>query len=137
MSAFVLDCSVAMSWCFDDEARPETDAILDRLRDDGAVVPSLWSWEVANVLNAAMRRARIKPADVTVRLGLLATLPIAADPEGTSRAWRETLRLAQTEALSVYDAAYLELAIRLGCDLATTDVDLRRAAVRQGVALTP
>ena len=137
MSAFVLDCSVTMSWCFEDEARPETDEILDRLGIDGATVPSLWYWEVANVLNLGARRGRISSSDVAARLNFLGALPIAADTEGPTRAWRETLLLAQTHKLTVYDAAYLELANRLGFDLATTDVALRSAARALGITVIP
>lgn len=137
MTAFVLDCSVTMSWCFQDEARPETDALLERLRDDGAIVPQLWFWEVANVLNMAVRRKRIDAVGASAQLGVLATLPITPDPDGVAHAWRETLRLAQSEGLTVYDASYLELARRIGADLATTDSDLRAAAERRGVTVVP
>lgn len=137
MTAFVLDCSVTMSWCFQDEARAETDALLERLRDDGAIVPQLWFWEVANVLNIAVRRGRIDAVGASAQLGVLASLPITPDPEGVAQAWRETLRLAQAEGLTVYDASYLELATRTGADLTTTDTDLRAAAVRCGVTVAP
>ncbi|CAN5169121.1 type II toxin-antitoxin system VapC family toxin [soil metagenome] len=136
-SAFVLDCSIAMSWCFEDEARAETDLLLDRLRDDGAMVPALWFWEVANVLNGAVRRGRLGVTDVAARLALLSALPIAADDEGAARAWRETLTLAGTHGLTVYDAAYLELAARHGADLATNDKALREAAARVGIKAIP
>ena len=137
MSAFVLDCSVTMSWCFNDEARPETDELLDQLGTYGATVPSLWYWEVANVLNLGARRGRISSSDVAARLNFLGALPIAADTEGPTRAWRETLLLAQTHKLTVYDAAYLELANRLGLDLATTDVALRSGARALGITVIP
>jgi predicted nucleic acid-binding protein len=137
MSALVLDCSLAMAWCFEDEASPEADAVLERVRDNGAIVPALWFWEVANVLTLAARRGRIATGDVAARLGLLAALPIRADDDGVGRAWRETALLAQAEALTVYDAAYLELALRLGGDLATLDTDVRRAADRLGVKALP
>ena len=137
MTVFVLDCSVTMSWCFQDEARPETDALLERLRDDGAIVPQLWFWEVANVLNMAVRRKRINAVGASAQLAVFATLPITPDPDGVTQAWRETLRLAQAEGLTVYDASYLELARRTGADLATTDSDLRAAAMRLGVTVVP
>ncbi len=137
MTAFVLDCSIAMSWCFEDEARPEADRLLDRLRDEGAIVPMLWFWEVANVLNSAVRRGRLAPREVAARLGLFAALPIEVDQEGVSRAWRETLALAQAQSLTVYDAAYLELAIRLGADLATYDRELQVAAAGLGLRVVP
>jgi predicted nucleic acid-binding protein len=137
MTAFVLDCSIAVSWCFEDEAAPATDALLERVRDHGAIVPSLWHWEIANVLTVAVRRNRITASDESARLSLLATLPIATDSEGVARAWRETLLLAQTHALTVYDASYLELAVRLGADLATKDASLARVAKAVGVTVVP
>lgn len=137
MTAFILDCSVAAAWCFEDEAQPETDALLDRLRTAGAVVPALWYWEVANVLAGAVRRRRLSSADAAARLNVLAALPVQADDEGVARAWRETALIAEAEGLTVYDAAYLELAIRTGGELATLDRDLRAAATRRGVRVIP
>lgn len=110
---------------------------LERVRDDGAFVPALWIWEVANVLALAARRGRIGGGDVAARLALMTALPIRVDDEGVARAWRETALLAQAETLTVYDAAYLELALRLGADLATLDTELRRAAGRVGVRVLP
>lgn len=137
MSGLVLDCSVAISWCFEDEAAAETDALLHRVRDEGASVPALWRWEVANVLLTAMRRGRITAGEAHARLTLLGALPIATDAEGPSRAWREALLLAQTHGLTAYDAAYLELALRLNVPLATKDADLMRAASAMGLQAIP
>jgi predicted nucleic acid-binding protein len=137
MTGLVLDCSVATSWCFEDEAAPETDALLERVRDEGAIVPALWLWEVANVLTSAVRRRRITASDARARLALLATLPIVADPDGPSRAWREAFLLAQTHKLTAYNAAYLELAVRGGRDLATKDTNLQQAARAIGVKVIP
>jgi predicted nucleic acid-binding protein len=137
VNALVLDCSLAMAWCFEDEASAAADAILERVRDDGALVPALWAWEVANVLTLAARRGRIGGGDVAARLALMTALPIRVDDEGVARAWRETALLAQAETLTVYDAAYLELALRLSADLATLDTELRRAAGRVGVRVLP
>jgi predicted nucleic acid-binding protein len=133
----VLDCSVAVSWCFEDEASPATDDLLDRVRDEGAIVPALWRWEVANVLLVGVRRGRLSAGDASARLSLIDTLSIAQDADASEKAWRETFLLAQTHALSAYDAAYLELALRLGADLATKDADLRRAATGLGVKVVP
>ena len=133
----VLDCSLAMAWCFEDEASAAAYAILERVRYDGALVPALWVWEVANVLTLAARRGRIGGGDVAARLALMTALPIRVDDEGVARAWRETALLAQAETLTVYDAAYLELALRMGADLATLDTELRSAAVRVGVRVLP
>ena len=126
-----------MAWCFEDEAGAETDRLLERLRDEGARVPSLWFWEVANVLTGAVRRGRLTPTEATARLGLLAALPIEIDHEAASRAWRETLMLAQAHDLTVYDAAYLELAARRRADLATSDKALRIAGAQLGLSVIP
>ncbi len=134
---FVLDCSVAVAWCIDDEAAPATDALLDRARDEGAWVPGLWPLELANVLLQATRRGRLGVAEATARLGLLGKLPIRIDDETASRAWREALALARAEDLTTHDAAYLELALRRGLPLATLDKTLRQAAARNGVGLLP
>ena len=137
MSALVLDCSMAMAWCFEDEASPQSDALLERVRDEGAIVPALWFWEVANVLMLAARRGRIEAADVAGRLGLLSVLPIRVDDEAVARAWREAALLAQGQTLTVYDAAYLELAIRHAAPLASLDAKMRRAAAGLGLAILP
>ena len=135
----VLDCSVAVAWCFDDEATPQLDGLLDRVQRDGAVVPSLWTLEITNVLLQAGRRGRITPAAIQERLGLLDMLPIETDAAGTGRGWRGTVlvALATAEVLTAYDATYLELAIRRSVALATADKALRRAAARHGLAVLP
>ena len=133
MSALVIDSSAALSWCFEDEASPESDALFERVRDQGAVVPGLWHLEVANVLLQAEKRGRIATGDVAMRLELIAQMPITTDNETTARVWREILALARAEGLIIYDATYLELAIRRGLPLQTKDEALIRAAHRRGV----
>jgi predicted nucleic acid-binding protein len=137
VTAGVVDSSIALTWCFEDEASAETDQLFERVRDDGAVVPGLWHLEVANVLLQAERRGRIGRADVARRLMLISHLPIATDQETTPRAWRETLSLARAENLTAYDAAYLELAERRGLPLMTRDNELGAAAMRLGVTVFP
>jgi predicted nucleic acid-binding protein len=97
VSALVIDSSAALSWCFEDEASPESDALFEQVRDEGAVVPGLWHLEVANVLLQAEKRGRIASSDVTMRLELIAELPITTDNETSARAWREILALARVE----------------------------------------
>ena len=135
MTALVIDSSAALSWCFEDEASPETDALFERVRDLGAVVPGLWHLEVANVLLQAEKRGRITAGDVTMRLDLIAALPITTDSETTARAWREILALARAQGLTTYDAAYLKLAIRRGLPLQTKDEALIGAAKRCNVTV--
>ena len=128
MSAFVLDCSIAVAWLFDDEATPETDGLLDRLKDDHALVPGLWHLELGNVLAQAERRKRISAAQIAAYLERLERLPIVTDTETERRAFREILTLARSERLTTYDASYLELAMRRGVELATRDKALIRTA---------
>ena len=131
--AFVLDCSVTMAWVFPDEATEATNQLRDSLVESRAFVPSLWPVEVGNVLLVATRRNRIRVDDWPEIRASLEALPIEIDPVTTSRAWGASLELARTHQLSVYDAMYLELAMRLQLPLATLDRALRGAARTAGV----
>jgi predicted nucleic acid-binding protein len=137
MTGLVLDCSIAVSWFFEDEASEACDALLERVRDEGAVVPSLWHLELANVMIQAERRGRIPSADVSTRLALLGELPIQTDDETSARALHEIMALARAQNLSTYDAAYLDLAIRRGLPLATNDKRLRIAGTETGISILP
>ncbi|MFM7312634.1 MAG: type II toxin-antitoxin system VapC family toxin [Cyanobium sp.] len=131
----VLDVSLACAWCFADEASDAAWAILAGLEQAQAHVPALWFWEITNVLVQAERRGRISAAVIRRFLALLETLPIVSDPAGMAHAWHETLALARSHGLTAYDAAYLELALRLGLPLASRDQPLNTAAAREGVPL--
>ncbi len=133
---FVLDASIALSWLFEDEATPERLAILDSLGVNSAWVPAHWSLEVSNALRTAARRGRLLQPAVDL-LRTLRRLKIQMDVESFARAHDTTLQLAIEHNLSVYDAAYLELAVRRGLPLATADKQLRRAAESSGVPLLP
>ena len=132
---FVLDGSVTMVWGFEDEADDYAEAILGRMPDLQAHVPSLWSLEVANALLVGERRRRITPADTARFLAILAAFPITVDEETVAHAWADTMHLARAHNLSSYDASYLELAIRLGLPLAAQDGKLKTAAEAVGVPL--
>jgi predicted nucleic acid-binding protein len=132
---FVLDCSVTMAWCFDDEATPYTDCVRDCLADMRALVPSIWSLEAANATISGERRKRLDEARSRRFFVLLEALPIILDQETGTRAFGHTVALARTYQLSSYDAAYLELAIRRGLPLACLDGKLRTAAIAAGVVL--
>jgi predicted nucleic acid-binding protein len=132
---FVLDATVALSWCFEDEQSEPALTVLDSLRESEAVVAHHWTLEMANGLLSAERRGRIDGDGATRFSRLLLALPIAVDPVARGTALTETRRLARTHRLTSYDAAYLELAIRLGVPLATLDDRLRAAAKQEGVAL--
>jgi predicted nucleic acid-binding protein len=132
---FVVDASVALSWCFEDEGGEYALSVLDALQASEAAAASLWPLEVTNGLLVAERRGRIEP-DAAARFGrLLLALPIAVDPVSRARSFEGVRVVARRRGLSAYDAAYLELATRLAVPLATLDLPLRRAAEAEGVAL--
>jgi predicted nucleic acid-binding protein len=136
--ALILDCSVAMAWFFEGEATPATDKILDHLNGGGrALVAQHWPMEVGNTLLVAERRKRCTAADAGNFLGILRALAIDTDPETGTNATSASLALARAHDLTLYDAAYLELAMRANLPLATLDRELRLAAKKVGVKCLP
>ncbi|MCC6195196.1 MAG: type II toxin-antitoxin system VapC family toxin [Burkholderiales bacterium] len=133
---FVLDASIALSWMFEDEATPARLAILESLRNGSAWVPAHWSLEVGNGMRTAIRRGR-PGRNLAEQFRLLRKLRIQLDVESFARAYDTTLQLSLEHNLTVYDAAYLELALRRGLPLATADKQLRAAAERLGIQLQP
>lgn len=133
--SLVLDNSVALAWCFEDERTDPTEALLDRVAEQGAVVPQLWPLEALNGLLVAERRGRIHQDQRRRLAAFLAELPITIDPETAERSWSATARLADAHRLTAYDAAYLELAQRLSLPLATRDAALTAAARGAGVVV--
>ena len=131
----VIDASLTMTWYFDDEITPATEAVLNHVSEAGAVVPSLWRLEVANALQSALRRKRISQEYRDESLVELGELPITLDADTDTYAWTTTLRLAERFGLTIYDAAYLELAQRRSLPLATLDNELREAAIAIDVTL--
>lgn len=132
---FVIDASLAVAWCFEDEASPGTDAILDRLGREDAVAPSIWPLEIANALRSAERRGRVEERELPGLTRLLATLPVGVEETPLDRALTLVLPLARALALSADDASYVELALRRGLPLATADDQLARATVAAGAEL--
>lgn len=135
MSALVIDSSVALAWCFVDERNERLAAIEQKVTDSGAVVPGHWHLEMANILVMAVRRGRITEQQRDVYLQALSSLPIEIDGETSARAWNDTVQLAEAHRLTVYDAAYLELAVRRRIPLATLDSDLGKAAASEGLTV--
>jgi predicted nucleic acid-binding protein len=133
--SFVLDGSVALAWCFDDEATPAVDDAMLEAGAAGAWVPPLWRWEVANGLLLGTRRGRMTEAKREASIDLLQAMAVRIDPDCDAHAWSDTVRLAEKHALTAYDASYLELALRRRLPLATLDAALARAARAEGVAL--
>ncbi len=132
---FVLDSSVSLSWCFEDEFTDATDALMVRASDTGAIVPVHWPLEVLNGLAMAGRRRRIDSTRQRGLIEFLHDLPIIIDPETVNQVWTVTSQLAEQHRLTVYDAAYPELALRRGLPLATLDHELRAAGDAIGVTL--
>jgi predicted nucleic acid-binding protein len=132
---FVVDNSVVMAWCFEDEASNYTEGVLDRLRETQALVPPIWPLEVANVLLIAERRDRLNGAQTAHFAQLLQGLPILVEGADAERILGPVLAVGRAHRLSAYDAAYLELAARHGLPLATQDSQLRRAAGKAGVTI--
>lgn len=134
-AAFVIDSSVSLAWCFDDEATVDTDALLALLAKESAVVPAWWYIEMTNVLALAERKGRIKAVQVAEFIAMIGTLDLEVDDEAPGRAFDALLGLCRTHQLTAYDAVYLDLAIRRQLPLATLDKGLRKAAQKAGVPL--
>ena len=133
--SFVLDNSVVMSWCFEDEENQYADAVLDRLSEATAFVPSIWPLEVVNVLLAAERKKRLNEADSVRFITLLSQLPIMVEHERPERIMKDLLALARANNLSSYDASYLNLSMRKGFPIATLDSRLIEAAKKADVPI--
>lgn len=133
--SLVLDSSIALAWVYSEETTAPVTQVFQTLAREGAWVPGLWRLEVANVLEMGARRKRHTFEFRDATLADLAQLPIQVDGETDQQAWGATLRLAEHYLLTLYDAAYLELALRRNLPLATLDEELRRAAVKEKVRL--
>lgn len=133
--SLVLDCSIALAWVYSEETTDAVREVFDLLSRSGAWVPGLWRLEVANVLEMSARRKRHGADFRDATLADLLQLPIRVDTETDQHAWGATLELAARHHLTVYDAAYLELAVRRSLPLATLDEDLRRAANNERIQL--
>jgi predicted nucleic acid-binding protein len=134
----VIDGSTALGFLLADEQAEASLQTLDALENGiSAFVPAHWCVEVANGLIMTERRKRASQADITEALNLVAALPVITDEETARRSGSDTIALARQYGLTIYDAAYLELAMRRGASLATTDRDLTKAAKAAGVSLFP
>jgi predicted nucleic acid-binding protein len=130
---FVLDNSVVCGWFLENQATAYSDAIIERLRDDRAAVPALWELEFTNVLRTACLRQRMTAEAAQRVIAQIVSLPIDVDRHAVPAS--EVLGLALRFGLSSYDAAYLELALRLQLPIATGDGPLRAAALASGVGI--
>jgi predicted nucleic acid-binding protein len=133
--SLVLDCSATLAWVYPNETTDAVRHAFDIVTSEGCVVPMLWRLEVVNGLTVAVRRGRITAVFRTEALTALDLAPISVDPETNTHAWTTTLQLADRFGLTLYDAAYLELAQRRSLPLASLDIALRNAARDLGLSL--
>ena len=132
---FVLDCSVTLAWCFDDEKEDYADSVLTRLLTETAIVPVLWHLEVMNVLLVGQRKGRISANQMGVFLNLVQKLDIHTDSKHPDIEDADFLTLARRHQLSAYDTAYLSLTLRERLPVATLDKKLKEVAQGLGVYL--
>ena len=135
--SLVLDGSVTLAWCMEDERTPLLISLLQQVVERGAMVPAIWRLEVASGLRNAVKRGRIIAAERSAMLAQFGVMNIVTDSETDRYAWTTTQRLAERFDLTPYDASYLELAQRLSLPLATLDKALRSAANEAGVDVVP
>ena len=126
--SLVIDASITMAWCFEDDVTPAAEEALDQVVEADAIVPTIWCFEVGNALQTAIRRKRITKIFRDDALAKLLAMPISVDSETDVHAWTTALRLSERFGLTLYDAAYVELAQRRSLPLATLDQDMRAAA---------
>ncbi|MBZ0253868.1 MAG: type II toxin-antitoxin system VapC family toxin [Candidatus Methylomirabilis sp.] len=132
---FVLDASATLAWLFEDEARPRSESLLDFLDGRTALVPPIWSIEVANALLMAERRGRVPPEKTAAYAEALGHLPVEEAPVGRTDVLVEVAALAREAGLTIYDGLYLHVARREGAPLATLDERMKRAARKLRVKL--
>ena len=133
--SLVVDASMSIAWSVREKHSGSAQKVLAIVVDRGAVVPSLWYLEVANILIVKHRRGEITMAEAKVAIDALQDLEIERDPMTEAQAMTSTFDLAVRHGLTTYDAAYLELALRRGLEMATLDAELKAAALAEGVAV--
>jgi predicted nucleic acid-binding protein len=134
-NGIVVDASVALAWCFPDEASDYANSVLLALEDQTVLVPAIWAVEIANALVIGERRKRIRQPETGRFLELLKVLSIVEDKQVFSDAINNFFTIAQQHRLTAYDAAYLDLAIRYAIPLATLDGELQKAARAAGIRI--
>jgi predicted nucleic acid-binding protein len=134
-NGIVIDASVALAWCFPDEASEYADGVLVGLDGRTAMVPAIWSAEITNALLVGERRKRIRQPEVRRFLELLKDLSILEDGQPFADTVSNVLPLAREYGLSAYGAAYLDVAVRHGAPLATLDAALQKAGRAAGIKI--
>lgn len=135
MTGIVVDASVALAWCFPDEASEYADAVLVALEGRTVIVPAVWALEITNAVLVAERRKRMKQQDVRRFVELLGGLTIIEHSQTVADTVSHVLLLAREYNLSAYDAAYLDVAVQQGAPLATQDSALQKAGRSAGLRI--
>ena len=135
MKRYVVDASVMGPLLFDDEAAQMIASLPSALASGDCVAPIHWRLEVANQILFGARRGRVKPDEVDLMLAAVANFPVEIDQESLDKVWDKSYALAAINGLTIYDAAYLEVALRLRLPLATFDKALTKAANENGVSV--
>jgi len=133
LSGVVIDASVALAWCFPDEASDYADRVLVALKGHTILVPALWATEITNAVLVAERRKRIRQPEIRRFVELLGDLTVVMDSQTVTDSIGNILPLGREFGLSAYDAAYLDVAMRHGVPLATLDGNLRKAGRKAGI----
>ncbi|MCB1497184.1 MAG: type II toxin-antitoxin system VapC family toxin [Bauldia sp.] len=133
--SLVLDASIALAWVYSDERNDAVEGVLEEVLRAGASVPAIWRLDVGNSLELSVRRGRIDRTYRDAALSDLSSLNIVVDAETSQHAWSSTMALAERFGLTLYDAAYLDLAERLASPLASLDNELRAAGQTMAIPL--
>lgn len=133
----VADISVVLAWLYEEEQTAQALIILGLIEHEGLLVPPLWWYELENGVLIGEKRGRKSPVESDAFLELVRALPIRTDEGPRASISEDILRIGRANQLTAYDAAYLELAIRMKAPLATFDTALRRSAAKSGVTLVP
>jgi predicted nucleic acid-binding protein len=136
MAGFIADASASLPWCFEDEATTWSEALLDRVTGgEPLIVPAHWMPEIANAMYIAERKGRLEFGRAEAFLVRIDLFELRVQTALTSAEDKAALVLGRKHRLTIYDAIYLELAIRMGLELATLDGELIAAAIREDVKL--
>jgi predicted nucleic acid-binding protein len=135
LNGIVIDASVALAWCFPDEASDYADSVLLALENETAIVPAIWAVELANALLVGERRKRIHQPEVRRFVELVMGLSVVQDGQASANTVSNIVPLGREYNLSAYDAAYLDVAVRHEIPLATLDHALRKACTTAGIKI--
>ena len=135
MNGIVIDASVALAWCFPDEASDYADSVLLALENQTVIVPAIWAVEITNALLVGERRKRIRQPEVRRFTDLMNGLSVVEDGQPFADTVSNVLPLAREYDLSAYDAAYLDVAVRHEIPLATLDAALQKACTKAGIKI--